>query len=516
MKIPADIQQAIQAYYAERATPEDIAALENWFRADEAHIKVFAEHGMVEWQMHCEHEKLEAAAVLSILREAEENAEPDFSLLHTPAFETTSAITDDDALTLGKVWSAASYALDKGLRSKAGVIGSIAAVLVLGVLLYIWFFAPGNTPNTQEIAGDTPTKPAESAQSILRDQTVATLTATHNAQWAQASSAPGSLTPGSKLRPNQRLTLTAGFAEVTTARGAIAILEAPATIELIDNDNAIQLLSGKLVGICETESSKGFVVRTPRMDITDLGTRFGVDASQADATEVHVYDGQVEVSRPAVDGSRPHETTLVVEGQAVRAQAGGVGLTPIPAVFGRFARGLGFIRLPGTGYGLEPSNHVDTNWELFYLNGQHVRTRVPMLLSTYPGANGQTPNDPDLGQWLQLEDPGQYQGDEEAEYTFSTTFHVPEGIDLDRAVLHVDYHADEHLTLVGFNHAANPAWRAAARNNPTQGRVSLTLSEQQIRHGKNIAHFYVRNAPGTELYLHVSWTIEADPSTRTD
>ena len=95
----------------------------------------------------------------------------------------------------------------------------------------------------------------------------------------------------------QRFTLTQGFAEITTQRGAVATIEAPATIELIDNDNAIHLEVGKLVGICKTESSRGFVVRTGTAEITDIGTAFAVEVRQANGpTSLQVFDGYVEAA----------------------------------------------------------------------------------------------------------------------------------------------------------------------------------------------------------------------------
>ena len=165
----------------------------------------------------------------------------------------------------------------------AALWAGLAACLMIAVTLTLVLITGSSNPNPTAQQNDTnPT----TLRTTPATNPVATLTATHNAVWtssqAEGASAPGSsgsLTPGSNLYPNQRLTLTAGFAEITTKRGAVAILEAPATIELLDNNNALRLHTGKLVGICETASSKGFVVRTPHMDITDLGTRFGALSS---------------------------------------------------------------------------------------------------------------------------------------------------------------------------------------------------------------------------------------------
>ena len=135
----------------------------------------------------------------------------------------------------------------------------------------------------QEIPNNEPEKGSQT-MSI-----VATLTGESDAVWEKR--------PGQDLYSGQRFTLTHGMAEITTHRGAVAILEAPSTIEFIDHENAIRLHAGKLVGICETLSSKGFVVRTAHMDITDLGTEFGVEVAGKDVTTT-VFTGEVELTVP--------------------------------------------------------------------------------------------------------------------------------------------------------------------------------------------------------------------------
>ncbi|MFK7790211.1 MAG: FecR domain-containing protein, partial [Phycisphaeraceae bacterium] len=221
--------------------------------------------------------------------------------LPTQAFEPKPKVMKTDALTWREVTSAAAY-----LLNKPKMWGSLAALLALAVTLVI-VLGPSTTP-----APIANTVGQDSTPQVNPITPVATLTATHNAKWAERA-----LARGSALQAGQTLTLTAGFAEITTNDGAIAILEAPATIELLNNNNALRLHSGKLVGICETESSKGFLVRTPHMDITDLGTRFGVDTSMGRGTEVHVVEGSVQVEDPARLDTQPR-TLQLAKGQAIR------------------------------------------------------------------------------------------------------------------------------------------------------------------------------------------------------
>lgn len=164
------------------------------------------------------------------------------------------------------------------------VTGSLAAAIAiagLSVLIVSLFSQP-----EQAFVEDLPEQ----------GSAVATLTAVQDARW-QAASVAAAPSIGDPLYPGQELVLVQGFAEITTRRDTVAILEAPATIELLDYDNALHLHAGKLVGLCHTEASKGFVVKTDHADITDLGTEFAVDVRPGglDAT---VFVGAIALKTP--------------------------------------------------------------------------------------------------------------------------------------------------------------------------------------------------------------------------
>ncbi|CAN0371486.1 unnamed protein product, partial [Ectocarpus sp. 4 AP-2014] len=151
------------------------------------------------------------------------------------------------------------------------------------------------------------------------------------------------LARGSALYAGDRLTLTAGYAEITTKGGAIAIFEAPTTIEMIDHENALLLHRGKLVGICETESSKGFVVRTPHLNVTDLGTRFGVVCVDR-ATRTTVLDGEIEVAAIGADATMP--ATQLIAGQSAQLEDGAEQVTRLTSASDRFVQDLRLVTHP--------------------------------------------------------------------------------------------------------------------------------------------------------------------------
>jgi negative regulator of sigma E activity len=255
--------------------PEDQQAeLRAWLDASPEHWDRFAElsfiHGQIANQLH------NARSADDVRLEA---------LQAPPIDEPLPPIhIDAQALTKRKYAAALSYVIEHTFTRSRLIKGGIAAALLLATVLGIVLIG-GPEPSPQVVEGPQRSVVLPQAKAI-----VATLTAEHDASWAERA-----LARGSDLRAGDRLTLTAGLAEITTNQGAVAILEAPAIIELMDNDNALRLIAGKLTGLCLTESSKGFVVKTSRGDITDLGTEFGIETTPQALTTT-VFVGEVELA----------------------------------------------------------------------------------------------------------------------------------------------------------------------------------------------------------------------------
>lgn len=189
----------------------------------------------------------------------------------------------------------------------------LAAVLALAVTLVVVFQGDPGSPERIVVAPQW-----ESPQP--QPQAVATLTAESDARWTNGNR-PVVLSPGDTFQAGQRLTLTKGLAEITTQRGALVLLEAPCTIELLDQDNALRLHRGKLVGHCPTRQSKGFTVHTASTQVIDLGTEFGVEAAANGQTSVYVFDGLVALAEPEADTRTAAMTQLATgQGQQIDAQ----------------------------------------------------------------------------------------------------------------------------------------------------------------------------------------------------
>lgn len=190
------------------------------------------------------------------------------------------------------------------------VYGAAAAVLAVAAILIVALSLGGPDQPAEQPFADNSDSP------VVSDRYVAELVDVKNASW---DTAPGDTAPlqGDRLLPGKRLSLASGFASIHTTRGAVAILQAPTTVEMMEDGNALRLLDGKLVGIVETERAKGFRVLTPSAEIVDLGTRFGVVYDGT--TRTTVLEGEVTVQAMYdVPGSEP---TLLTKGQSATVDA---------------------------------------------------------------------------------------------------------------------------------------------------------------------------------------------------
>jgi hypothetical protein len=121
----------------------------------------------------------------------------------------------------------------------------------------------------------------------VTSKAVAMLDRMVDAEWNQGDVSPRL---GAPLEPGW-LRLKSGLVQIVFYSGARVVMEGPAELQLISPDEAV-CLSGRLVAEVPPQA-KGFRVRTPLMNVTDLGTVFGVEVKQRQ-TELHVFKGSVE------------------------------------------------------------------------------------------------------------------------------------------------------------------------------------------------------------------------------
>lgn len=336
----------MEAYLLDRLTDEQVGELERYLLAHPGEAERCAE--TVEL----------AAMVREAFREGAEQGSADYAGVRQGLAESGSA--DDSAVVRALAELAALH--DEGLNQpieleahrrhqehtqvhrrvqrKARLIlaGSFAALIAVAGLVAVVLGVLG------EPEPPTAQAPADPARVVAR------LTDAQDAEWQVDGAGQGTPLIGEGLYPGQRLVLTAGFAELTTNLGAVATLEAPCTVELLDHDNALRLDAGKLIGQVDDDSAAGFLVSTPSMDITDLGTRFGVAIDPGGQTLAQVFEGVVAVAvrDEAGEVAEPVELT---RGQAFAVDRDGERIDePVadPAVFARLLeKGTDAVKLSG-------------------------------------------------------------------------------------------------------------------------------------------------------------------------
>lgn len=123
--------------------------------------------------------------------------------------------------------------------------------------------------------------------------------------------APPEFVAGGKMRLHS-LKLIRGNVSMRLSSGVLLEVAAPAEMHLADAMH-VRVVAGRITADVG-EHGKGFVIETPQTRIVDLGTRFGVDASDAAHTDVVVFQGQVELYQ----STQKERVALLNAGDAVR------------------------------------------------------------------------------------------------------------------------------------------------------------------------------------------------------
>lgn len=160
--------------------------------------------------------------------------------------------------------------------------GSVLAVVAALIAIPLVWIAWNDSENNAQPFAKQP-QPAPRSQE-LANQFVGRIREQPGTQWEKRP-------PSEKDRiAKGEYILARGVTEFRFDSGTDLILEAPCQLTVASWDSA-QLLRGN-VFVNVTELSSGFTLSTPEGDILDEGTEYAV-ALDADATEIHVFDGSV-------------------------------------------------------------------------------------------------------------------------------------------------------------------------------------------------------------------------------
>jgi hypothetical protein len=221
----------------------------------------------------------------------------------------------------------------------------IAAAVVAAVLLLAAFQTPkwvssGSTDSTepidvQQVASDNaPPAEGQDGRSTYQrpvgqqhPEYVARIVAVTTAISWQADGAPDDFLM--RMSAGDNLKIASGMVQLEFVDGAQVILNGPAEFEVLGTTSA-RLVAGSLTG----RSEKGnFTLHTPKAEVVDIGTEFGVSVAAAVGTNVAVFEGEVHVK--SIDKAGPESSEYrLTEGMALKIGENGVVTHDDPDVAG--------------------------------------------------------------------------------------------------------------------------------------------------------------------------------------
>jgi ferric-dicitrate binding protein FerR (iron transport regulator) len=159
-------------------------------------------------------------------------------------------------------------------------VGALAAGIVIG--LATWGLWPRPVVSVA---------PAITVREEATTSSVAVLARGVGMEWDRTVAVPAVNAP----LPPGLLRLQSGVAEIEFFQGARLCVEGPAEIQLISAGEAF-CRYGRFSAHVPPQA-RGFRIGTPKGDIVDLGTDFGLDLNNT-SPELHVFKGEVELHQP--------------------------------------------------------------------------------------------------------------------------------------------------------------------------------------------------------------------------
>lgn len=353
-KAPEDIQDLIDDYLSGLLDEDRLRQLEERLRASEEVRQYFVRYCRLHTDLHLQARAQQAGE--RALRNLDLSSDTSADAVACP-----ESPTKDAPRSHPRLHHVLAYLPAKTVAA--------AAVLLLAVGFGWWL-----------------TRDREEPAAAGRSQEVAWLVNAQNCQWADASA------PAGTMRAGTVLSIERGLAEICFRSGARVVLEGPASLELLSSKSA-RLRHGKLTARVP-EPRTGFEILSPQGKVIDLGTEFGVSVSDKGATQVYVFEGEVQ-AHATNDGKTgavsltQHQAARIAAGKVTRqASVEGTGadrfvraIVPPPVILPRTLRltfdgaleasirdatGLGTgltQRLPGTGSRLperDPNLRLDT------------------------------------------------------------------------------------------------------------------------------------------------------------
>lgn len=210
---------------------------------------------------------------------------------------------------------------NNGLRRWYTLAVAIAACLLVAVGATVLRQDPRNLVATP--GGNGNTSNAGQVQAtitpVATEYVAQVVDATDDVRWV-GNSAPFDF--GLRVGSGERIAVASGVLRLQYFSGAIIILHGPASFTPTGPDSG-HLAAGKLTGRVSGSQANSFRLTTPSADVIDLGTEFGVAVSDTSATDVCVFDGEVEV-HSSIASRRSSSPIRLTQGMSLRMSADGL------------------------------------------------------------------------------------------------------------------------------------------------------------------------------------------------
>jgi hypothetical protein len=132
------------------------------------------------------------------------------------------------------------------------------------------------------------------------------------------------------FRPGDRVRTTEGRVDLRFENGVQLALSDGGELEILSAAK-VRLHEGN-IQVDVGQSGRGFTVLTRSADVVDLGTVFGVGVNSSGATDVVVFEGEVELDRGQERVAKAVSDRSLLTGEAVRVQADG-NLARLPMIW---------------------------------------------------------------------------------------------------------------------------------------------------------------------------------------
>ena len=201
-------------------------------------------------------------------------------------------------------------------------LGAITALLLVGIGV-LAFRLVDRQPDEVAQPDDVRQPDAEQAVAVMQDQADAVFA--------------GDFVPDEGQLDQGVYSLRSGLVAIEFRNGVLMTVEGPAEFEIVDELH-VKLNYGQARAFAP-ESGQGFTIETPRAEFEDLGTEFAVSVdAKTGASDVHVFDGQVDVKRPGKKATlaslRFGDSARVLDDRIVDVQSVGPDAFPTAAEVG--------------------------------------------------------------------------------------------------------------------------------------------------------------------------------------